>query len=255
MRSLLRLLPALALLSALTLALGPARAVHHGGDSLSAKVAAADRPEADRARDAGRKPGAVLETLGVEPGMTAVDLIAASGYYTEVLSVAVGPKGKVYAQNTAFVLEYRDGANEKAISKRLAGNRLPNVERLDRELADTGLAPGSVDVAITALNFHDIYNGSGAEAAAGFLSAVYELLKPGGVLGIVDHVGAKGADNTKLHRIDPALALAVVEASDFELETQSDLLKNPADDHTLMVFAPEIRGKTDRFLLVLRKPR
>jgi predicted methyltransferase len=239
----------------LSLLAAPAWAKSASSPSLSEKLATAERPEADRARDAGRKPGAVLEFFGVEPDMTAVDLIAAGGYYTEALSVAVGPSGRVYAQNTEFALQFRDGANEKAISQRLADDRLPNVERLDRDIAETGLSPGSVDVAITALNFHDIYNRGGADAATAFLAGVYTLLKPGGILGIVDHVGAVGADNEKLHRIDPAFALSVIEASEFELESQSQLLHNTSDDHTLAVFTPEIRGKTDRFVLLLRKAR
>jgi predicted methyltransferase len=169
--------------------------------------------------------------------------------------VAVGPKGLVYAQNNDFVLKMRDGANEKAISTRLAGDRLPNVTRVNRDIGDTGLAPGSVDVAITALNFHDIYNGRGPDAAAAFLAAVFPLIKPGGVLGIIDHVGSPGADNEKLHRIDPALVFAVVEASPFELDGTTEVLKNPADTHTERVFAPDVRGHTDRFAMRLRRPR
>jgi len=231
-------------------------AAHHEAPSdLSKKIAAAERPAEDVARDAGRKPGAVLEFLGVKPGMRTIDLIAAGGYYTEVLSAAVGPDGKVYAQNPENVLKYREGANEKAISKRLADDRLPNVVRLDREVADMGLEPGSIDFAITALNFHDIYNSRGAEAAAGFLASVYAVLAPGGVLGIIDHVGAPGADNETLHRIDPALVVAVVEASPFVLEAQGDMLKNSADDHTKGVFTAGLRGHTDRFVMLLRKPR
>jgi predicted methyltransferase len=250
--------PALHTLLAITLCtLAPLTATSAGNDSaasLTKQIAAADRPAEDAARDAGRKPGEVLTFLSVKPGQTVVDLIAAGGYYTEILSVVVGPKGRVYAQNTEFVLKYRDGANEKAISKRLADDRLPNVKRLDREISDTGLAPGSVDFAITALNFHDIYNDGGPEAAAAFLASVFEMLKPGGVLGIVDHVGAPGNDNEKLHRIDLALVVTAIEASPFSLEATSDVLKNAADDHSTGVFSPDIRGRTDRFVLLLRKP-
>lgn len=223
--------------------------------AVAAALEAADRPEADRERDAGRKPAEVIAFLGVEPGATALDLIAAGGYYTEVLSAAVGPDGVVYAQNTAYVLQIRDGANDKALSARLAGGRLPNVERLDREIADLGLEPGSVDVAMTALNFHDIYNTGGAEAADGFLAAVYRVLKPGGVLGIVDHAGKAGADNAALHRIEESLVEAAVERSGFELEARSDVLRNPDDDRSQNVFTPGLRGRTDRFAMRLRKPR
>ncbi len=221
---------------------------------LARSLADGDRIEAEKQRDAGRKPAEVVAFLGIEPGMTVLDLIAAGGYYTEVLSVAVGPRGKVYAQNSPYVLQMRDGANEKAMTARLAASRLANVERVDQNLAEATLEAGSIGAAITALNFHDIYNGRGADAASSFLADVYRLLEPGGVLGIIDHHGNADADNEKLHRIDEALVLAAVKASPFELDGSSDILRNPADDHTLNVFDEAVRGKTDRFLLRLRKP-
>ena len=223
--------------------------------ALTARLASSERPETDRARDAGRRPAEVVSFLGVKPGMTVIDLVAAGGYYTEVMSLAVGPEGKVYAQNSAFVLKLRDGANEKAISARLAGGRLANVERLDRSLADTGLEPGSVDAAITALNFHDIFNGSGRDASISFLKATYALLEPGGVLGLIDHHGVAGNDNAKLHRIQRELVVDAIRESGFVIEAEGEMLRNPADDHTRGVFDPEIRGKTDRFVLRLRKPQ
>jgi predicted methyltransferase len=224
-------------------------------EDLAARLASGDRADADKARDADRKPADVIAFLGIEPGMTVVDLIAAGGWYTEVLAEAVGPTGKVYAQNTAFTLQFREGANDKAMTARLADGRLPNVERLDREIAELGLAPGSVDAAITALNFHDIHNGSGREAASGFLAVVFGILEPGGVLGIIDHVGAPGLDNEKLHRIEPATVEELARAAGFVVEGRSKLLANPADDHTRNVFDESIRGRTDRLLLKLRKPK
>jgi predicted methyltransferase len=221
---------------------------------VAARLAAGSRPDADRARDAGRKPAEVVAFLGIEPGMTVVDLIAAGGYYTEVLSWAVGPDGKVYAQNNKFVLEFRDGANDKAMTARLAGGRLANAERLDREMDDLALTPGSVDAAITALNFHDVYNSRGPEAAAAFLASAKAFLKPGGVLGIVDHHGGVG-DDEQLHRIEEALALAAAEAAGFEVEATSPVLRNEGDDRTKSVFDEGMRGQTDRFVLRLRKPR
>jgi predicted methyltransferase len=220
---------------------------------LAAKLADEARSTDDRARDAGRQPAGVIAFLEIEPGDTVVDLIAAGGYYTEVLSLAVGPKGKVYAQNGEYVLKMRDGANDKAMTARLADGRLPNVERLDREVADLGLAAGSIDAAVTALNFHDIYNGRSPEAAAAFLATVYAFLRPGGVLGLIDHAGDAGADNAELHRIEEQRVREAAIAAGFEVK-ESPLLRNLADDHTQQVFAPEIRGKTDRFLMRLRKP-
>jgi len=242
--------------SLLVAAAGASRADHHRGaaPALAKKLGESDRPDDDKARDAGRRPAEMMVFLGVAPGMTALDLIAAGGYYTEVLSVTVGPEGHVYAQNNEYVLKIRDGVNEKMMSARLANDRLPNVRRLDREISDLGLAPASVDVAITALNFHDIYNGGGAEAAESFLANVYAALKPGGVLGIIDHVGDPDEDNKELHRVEERSAVEAAKAVGFVVEARSDALHSAEDDHTKNVFDPSIRGKTDRFALRLRKP-
>ncbi len=242
-------------LLALGLASGLLLGSHHEGTDLASRLASSSRAAEDRARDAGRKPAEVVAFVGIEPGMSVIDLIAAGGYYTEVLSLAVGPKGRVYAQNGAYVLEIRDGANDKALTKRLAGNRLPNVVRLDQEVADLELEPGSLDAAFTSLNFHDVYNGRGPEGADAFLKKVHELLEPGGVLGLVDHTGKAGADNEELHRIEPSKVEATVNAAGFEIEARGRMLRNPRDDGTKRVFDPEIRGRTDRFVLRLRKPR
>ncbi|MCZ6617892.1 MAG: methyltransferase, partial [Gammaproteobacteria bacterium] len=90
--------------------------------------------------------------------------------------------------------------------------------------------------------------------AAGFLAAVMQLLKPGGVLGIIEHHGNAGADNAALHRMEKSKALEAINASGFEVVGDSDLLRNAEDDRTQMVFSPDVRGKTDRFLFKLRKP-
>ena len=224
------------------------------GADLTAALSADSRAEADRARDAGRRPAEVLAFLGIGEGMTVIDLLAAGGYYTEVLSLAVGPEGTVYAQNPAGMLRFRDGANDKAMTARLKDNWLANVVRLDAETDATGLQPGSLDAAITALNFHDIYNGAGSEAAVGVLIAVKALLKPGGVIGIIDHAGNASNDNSALHRIDETLVVEAVQAAGLVVDARSDVLRNSADDRSKGVFGPNIRGQTDRFVLRVKRP-
>ena len=220
---------------------------------LAEQLAASGRSYADKARDEARRPAEVLDFLGIGPGMTVMDLLASGGWYTEVLSVAVGPEGTVYAQNPPMLLGFNDNAYDKAITARLADNRLPNVIRLDRDEGDTGLEPGSLDAALTALNLHDRHNFGSGEDVAIPLAAVKDLLKPGGVLGVIDHYGDPDKDNTWLHRLNVATALPIIEAAGFEIES-SDLLRNPDDDRTLLVFDPAIRGKTDRLLYKLTKP-
>ena len=224
-------------------------------ETLSETLQNETRDAEDKARDAGRRPAAVIAFLGISEGMTVIDLIAAGGYYTEVLSLAVGQTGKVYAQNPQRVLEFRDGANNKALSKRLAGNRLSNVIRLDKEMDALGIEPNSIDFAMTALNLHDVYNGFGEDVAIDFAKTIFTLLKPGAGLGVIDHAGAPKQNNTELHRMQYSQATEVLEEAGFNIEATSDLLRNSDDSMDKFVFHPEIRGKTDRFLIRARKPR
>lgn len=246
------LLPILSVLG-LAMAAGAAPAGNWSVTGLAAALDTPTRPQADRDRDAARKPAQVMVFAGIEPGMTVLDVMAASGWYTEVLSVAVGPEGTVYAQNLQTMLEFRDGAIDKGLAARLAGNRLPNVVRADGGLSEADIEPGSVDLAFTALNLHDTYNFRGAEAVTAVLQDINRLLKPGGVLVLIDHAGNPDQDNTRLHRIEKQIVLDLVTGAGFVVEGDSDLLAHPEDDRTQMVFS-SIRGKTDRFLLKLRKP-
>jgi len=221
---------------------------------LSRALEAPSRPQADRERDADRKPAELMKFFGVHPGMTVMDVIAGGGYMTEVLSMAVGPKGKVYSQNPPAMLE-PGGRYLAQVEARFAGGRLPNVARVDEDLPASNVVPqGSVDFAITAMNLHDLYNRDPAKALT-FMKAVFTTLKPGGVFGVIDHVGKPGADNAKLHRMPKQAALDLAREAGFTVEAESNLLAHPQDDHMQMVFAPGLRGKTDQFVLRLRKPK
>lgn len=247
--------PARLLLVCLALAtIGGCAQLAGSGNSAVKALAAADRSDEDQARDIGRKPAQVAQVLGFGPGMTIMDVIAGGGYYSETLAAIVGPSGTIYAQNPAVMLQMREGANDIAMKKRLVGNRLPNVVRLDRELQALGLAPNSLDGALTALNLHDVYNRDPAMAAA-MLKTLFDLLKPGATLGVIDHVGLPDQDNNKLHRMRKEDAIAVAQQVGFEVAVDSDLLANPNDDYTTFVFDPAVRGNTDRFLLKLIKPQ
>ncbi len=221
---------------------------------LETLLASDSRAVADRARDAGRKPAQVIALLGIEPGMKVIDIMGAGGYYTEVLALAVGPDGHVSAQNPAVVMQMRDGANEKALSARLANNRLPNVSRLDKEMTEISAQDGPFDAAFTALNLHDVYNNYGEEGAVGAMKLIFSTLKPGGVFGVIDHGGVEGNDNKALHRMLKQDAIRAATAAGFVVEADSGLLHNHDDDMSQVVFAEGLRGQTHRFLLKLRKP-
>ncbi len=221
-------------------------------------VTAETRLPADYERDAGRKPAVVLEFFGIERGDTVLDLFSGGGYYSELLAQVVGPDGKVLAHSNEAYLNF---VGEEFDARHAAG-RLPNVQVLMAENNALELEPGSLDAIMLILSYHDVYhvdteNGWPPIDKEKLLSELYAALKPGGVFGIVDHVADAGAPpetGTTLHRIDPALVIADMEAAGFELDGENDALRNTTDDHSALVFDPAVRGKTDRFILRFRKP-
>lgn len=244
---------ALSSLSALLL-IGTLSQVAQAQDAQAARMRAAlaapERSAENKSRDAGRKPVETVQFFGIKSGDTAIDMIAESGWFTEVLSAAVGPSGQVYMQNPPFLPE-TDA--EKALIKRLG-----NVEALRKPLAQAGIV-GKADVVVTALNLHDIYNGfqdqpAGEPAAVDFLKSINAALKPGGVLALIDHAGVAGQDNKKLHRMQVQQARDAITKAGFTIEAESKLLANSADDHTKVVFDPAVRGHTDQFMIRARKP-
>jgi predicted methyltransferase len=217
---------------------------------LHAALMSPERPEADKAKDAARKPAEVVEALGIKDGMTALDIFAFGGWYTRVLSAAVGPTGKVYSQNPAFLVNrpgFMDQESELVES-------LGNVEPLHGDIAGID---GKIDVALTNQNLHDVYNNGGEEGALALLKSVYTALKPGGVFGVIDHQGMPGNNdlNKQNHRMDVAVAKDLLVKAGFTIEAESSLLHNPADDHMHGTMDESLHGNSDRFFLKARKPR
>ena len=223
-----------------------------------AAVASDARPESDRDRDAERKPAAVLEFLGIEPGMTVLDMFTGGGYYAEIISGVVGEEGKVIAHSNQAYL----GFVGDAFKERFDSGRLTNVEVLMAENNELSLEADSLDAVMLVLSFHDLYhsdpeNGWPRIDGPAFLAELMKGLKPGGIVAIIDHyaeAGAPAETGDTLHRIDPAIVVTDMEAAGFVLDGQSDLLRNPNDDLTRIVFAPELRGKTDRFMMRFKNP-
>ncbi|HEY1749821.1 MAG TPA: methyltransferase [Caulobacteraceae bacterium] len=220
----------------------------------SGAVANPARPQADRDRDALRKPGEVLVFSGVKPGDKVLELIPGGGYFTRLLSGAVGPKGHVTEglPNLTGTPDVAQKSNGVA-----ADAHFGNVSEAHFSTADLAKL-GPVDVVWTSQNYHDLHLTRFKLDVVAFDKAVYAALKPGGVFFIEDHAAKPGSGleaPDKLHRIDEAVVKQEVESAGFKLAGESDILRNPADDHTLLVFNPAIRGHTDQFLLKFRKPK
>jgi len=223
---------------------------------VRAAVDATDRSADDRALDAGRKPDQMLAFFGIEPGMKVAELGAGGGYTSELLSRVVGPSGKVYAQNSPFILEKFANVPWTA---RLSKPVLANVVRADREFDDP-LPPEAteLDAVLIVLFYHDtVWLGADRDKMN---QAVFKALKHGGVYGIVDHSALPGSGLSgvkTVHRIDEKTVLEEVERNGFQLAEEASFLRNPSDTRDWNDSPKEAgdrRGTSDRFVLKFKKP-
>lgn len=221
-------------------------------------IASPARPADDLARDPLRNPADVLCFFGIGEDDRVLDLFSGSGYYTEIISRLVGSSGKVSAHNNAAYLEFQ----KEEIAARYKDDRLANVDQLHAEANDLEFADNTFDAALMILAYHDIYyvseDGSWPTIdGPRLLAEIKNGLKPGGILGIVDHIAEEGSPastGTSLHRIDPALLKREVEAAGFIFDGESNALRHAEDDHTRPMYDPAVRGKTDRIIYRFHKP-
>lgn len=222
-------------------------------DYVAKSVADANRPAADTARDVSRKPADVLAFSGVKPGDKVFELLPGGGYFTRLFAKAVGPGGHVYAVAPTVNPETGKPVPPVALATDPAYG---NISQVPLTLAGMK-APEPVDIIFTAQNYHDFHLAQFKLDVVAFDKQLFAQLKPGGLLVIEDHAAEAGSglrDPDKLHRIDEAVVKQEVEAAGFVLVAESDVLHNPADPHTALVFDPSIRGHTDQFVLKFKKP-
>jgi predicted methyltransferase len=254
----MRHLKILAVALALSTAIAPAIAAPQR-PTIAAAVAASDRSPDNVKMDAGRKPAEVLQFLGLRPGMHVLDLFGANAYWAEITSPVVGPKGHVTVwMPTQF---YRPKTQE---SFEAFASKHPNVSIVTSPFEAPALPKNYAEFVILNDNYHDTYwqnakFGIPKMDPNAFLSAVYASMKPGALIGVIDHVANPNNDTRatvdKFHRIDPNVVKADFKRAGFVFLKSSDILRNPADKHDVEVHDPQIAGHTDRFVFEFRKPR
>lgn len=246
----------------LSLFLSTAAALADAAPDIPAAVAAAladpARPTEQVKLDPARKPAPVVAFAGVKRGDTVADFMSGNAYFTRIFSAVVGTTGHVYAFIPNEQIAHCP-ATETAGTRALAhdpGYR--NVAVVTGGVANFHL-PRPLDVLWTAQNYHDLYNRFMGPANVKALNrAFFNSLKPGGVFVVIDHVAAPGSglrDTETLHRIDPISMRREIEAAGFIFDGQSAVLRNPGDDHSLAVFDPAVRGRTDQVVYRFRRPR
>lgn len=252
MRSAFHLSLVLAASAALLLTTGGFAPTQQPSD-YAAALAGAGRPEADRARDAGRKTAETLAFANVRSGQQVADMIMGGGYFTRVLAAAVGESGHVTAWQPAEFIGFQASYGEAAT----AADALPNVTAI-RSPIEAPDFPSGLDLVFTAQNYHDLHlSMAAADTAAKVNAAVFRALKPGGLYVVIDHHAAPGSGldaANSLHRIDIEAVKREVTAAGFVLDGESDSLARPEDPRTANVYNGSIRGNTSQFMLRFRKP-
>lgn len=217
---------------------------------FAAILAAPDREAADRQIDPRRKQPQLIAMTGAAPGMRVLDMGAAAGYTTELLARAVGPTGKVYAQDSAETV----GRVRERFGGRMKKPVMAPVEHVIRPFDDplpAGTAP--LDLITYFFAYHD--TAFMAVDRAKMNRALFNALKAGGVLVVADHNAAPGAGIgvvKSLHRIEESVVVAELTAAGFRLMEKGDFLRNPEDPRTEIVFRAS--RPVDEFVLKFVRP-
>jgi predicted methyltransferase len=212
-------------------------------------VESQERSDEMRARDFNRKPAEILTIAGLKEGEHVIEIAGFGQYFTTLLCAAVGPKGKIDVYDLPYTERFAGEASRAFDAKH-------DNESYHQESYNDALLPQNVDAVYMILYYHDL-KPQGVDTAA-FNRKILAALKPGGTYLVIDHKAEDGSgwrDAGTIHRMGVETIKQEVLAAGFELVRESDLLANPKDDCTKMVFAPGTRGTTDQALFVFRKPR
>jgi predicted methyltransferase len=245
--------------------------------ALATAIAGAWRDPRNTARDVHRHPQQTLDFFGVEPGQTVIEITPGGGWYAEILAPYLRDDGRYVAAVWDDAIpgqpKYRYDLN-KSLRAKFAGNAAvfgaPDVRVFDPKAPVFGAA-NAADVVLTFRNAHNWVSDGNADA---YFNAFFAALKPGGVLGVVDHRAKPGTDLATMKKsgyLTEALVIDLAQAAGFVLEAKSEVNANPRDtaDHPNGVWtlppsndhdaADDAKykaiGESDRMTLRFRKPR
>ena len=246
------------------------------GKRLVAVIAGEHRAQTDRARDAYRHPLETLQFFGVAPDATVIEITPGGGWYSDILAPYLRAHGHfiaaIWDESLPDQPDYYARLNQQLADKIAAAPEVygePELRRFNARAPSFG-APASADVVLT---FRNAHNWIGAGNAEAYFKAFFEVLKPGGTLGVVDHRAKPGTDLDTMKKsgyLTEALVIGLATRAGFVLDARSEVNANPADsaDHPNGVWtlpptnrheatdAEKYRaiGESDRMTLRFRKP-
>jgi len=225
------------------------------GKTIQQAVDSDIRTAAEKERDANRKPRETLEFFGLGEDSRVIELVPSGGWYTKIIAPVVAEKGKLYVSLGTRSI----GA---VIDKHAELSKV-EVLPLDVQFVPTDIVgqfsvgPFSlgVDDADLVLTFRNLHNFV-PEARDHINRAAFDALKPGGLYGVVDHTRRHNEPATleNWRRMDPVLAIREIQSVGFELVDYSDVHYRPDDELRFEVGRKTVRGNSDRFALLFRKP-
>lgn len=226
-----------------------------GADAAATRAKIADnldhpnREAAEIARDANRKPAQVLEFFGLEDDMKVLEISPATGYWSKFLGPTLCDNGG----ELVFSVGVSDAFAEDVMS--LPGMECTSAINPDitlGNLPEFEFETGDFDLVVTFWNLHN----PDAAGRENLNTAVFDALKSGGLYGVVDHTRRHGQPSSRAvgRRLDPVLIIKEMVDVGFEFVDFSDMHYHPEDDLSQEVGTPGVRGNTDRFTLIFRKP-
>ncbi|KQX98163.1 methyltransferase [Rhodanobacter sp. Root480] len=212
----------------------PTSASDFTASQLDDVLAGSWRSEANRARDAWRHPKATLQFFGIQPDQTVIEITPGGGWYAELLAPLLHDNGHYIAAEQAPSTDSEARTDDSKLRRKFAadpahfGNAA--IVSFDPKKPVFG-APASADLVLT---FRNVHNWVMADTAPAMFKAFYAVLRPGGVLGVVDHRAADGATLAAVKSsgyLPTAAVIKLATDAGFKLDERSEINANPADDH------------------------
>lgn len=239
--------------------------------ALQAAIDAPGRDAANRARDGYRHPLQTLAFFGVQPNQTVIEITPGGGWYSEILAPYLNAGGRYIGAVPAAAADSKGGLRNTAFREKLTGNTASaNASLVELDAKAPALANDSADAVLT---FRNVHNWVAAGNADAYFRAFFAALRPGGVLGVVEHRAKPGTDLDTMKSsgyLTEALVTRYATDAGFVLEDSSEVNANPKDDanHPKGVWmlppsnshdaADDAKykaiGESDRMTLRFRKP-